>query len=686
MNKIRSEHLARAAYIYIRQSTPDQVQNNLESQRRQYGLSERARQLGWQEVVVIDDDLGRSGSGIKRPGFDKLLSALCQGGVGAIFSIEASRLARNGRDWHTLLEFCRLVDALLIDEDGVYDPREPNDRLLLGMKGTLSEMELSTFRQRSQAALDEKASRGELFTAVAVGYLRTGRDRIDRDPDLRVRQAIEIVFRKFREFHSARQVLLWLRQERIELPVSQYGNDGWCICWKLPVYHTILRFLTNPIYAGAYAYGRTKSITQIKEGRKHIVRGHPVSQPEWGILLNDHHEGYISWAEYQANQTLIGDNANMKGAMVRGAVKRGSALLSGLLLCGHCGRRLHVTYSGLGAGCVRYSCRGGNINHGESVCISFGGLRPDRQVCAEVLRRLQPLGIQASLEALKHSRTQDDERLQHKRLALEQATYEASRARRQYEAVDPANRLVAAELERRWNAALETQANLTRELEELQQTRPVSLSQDQQEELLSLGDDLPRLWGHPNASAETKKRILRAVLNEIVVKVDNGHIQMVLHWKGSDHTELTFIKNRSGQHRYQSDRELIDLVNELARVLSDAHMAGLLNRLGKRTAHGHAWTRNRVCVLRNDHNIPVYRDGERQERGELTLEECAHKLGVDTMTVARMIKRQQLSARQACKGAPWVIRETDLESQSVRLAIRSGPPTANEEQLSIEFQ
>lgn len=686
MNKIRSEHLAREAYVYIRQSTLDQVHNNLESQRRQYGLSERARQLGWQRVVVVDDDLGRSGSGIKRPGFDKLLSALCQGSVGAIFSIEASRLARNGRDWHTLLEFCRLVNALLIDEDGVYNPREPNDRLLLGMKGTLSEMELSTFRQRSQAALGEKASRGELFTAVAAGYLRTGRDRIDRDPDLRVRQAIEIVFRKFREFHSARQVLLWLRQERIELPVSQYGREGHSICWKLPVYHTILRFLTNPIYAGAYAYGRTKSVTQIKEGRKHIARGQPVSQAEWGILLNEHHEGYITWEEYQVNQTLIGDNANMKGAMVRGAVKRGRALLSGLLRCGHCGRRLHVAYSGLGAGCVRYSCRGGNLNHGESFCISFGGLRPDRQVCAEVLRRLQPLGIRASLEALEYGRAQDDERLRHKRLALEHATYEVSRARRQYEAVDPTNRLVAAELERRWNAALETQAHLTRELEEPQQACSMSLSQDQQEELLRLGDDLPRLWDHPNASVEIKKRIIRAVLNEIVVKVDNSHIQMVLHWKGSDHTELTFIKNRSGQHRYQSDRELIDLVSELARVLSDALMASLLNRLGKRTAHGHAWTRNRVCVFRNDHNLPAYRDGERQERGELTLDECAHRLGVNTLTIARMIKRQQLPARQACRGAPWVIRETDLELQSVRLAIRSSPPTASDEQLSLEFQ
>ena len=686
MNKISSEHLSRAAYVYVRQSTLDQVQNNLESQRLQYGLADRARELGWHEVVVVDDDLGRSASGIRRPGFEKLLSALCQGAVGAVFSIEASRLARNGRDWHTLLEFCRLVDALLIDENGIYNPREPNDRLLLGMKGTISEMELSTFRQRSQAALEQMAGRGELFTSIAVGYVRTAGNRIERDPDARVRQAIDLVFKKFTETHSVRQVLLWLRQERIEMPVIRHLEQKRCVHWKLPVYNTVLKLFTNPIYAGAYAHGRTKSVTRISNGRKQITRNCKVPLRDWRTLLKQHHEGYITWDEYESNQLLIAHNANMKGAMVRGSVKRGDALLAGLLRCGHCGRKLHVMYSGAGAGNVRYSCRGANVNHGEGVCISFGGLRPDAQVSAEVLHRLRPLGIKAALQAIELTRGQHNARVEHRRLALQQAEYEVVHARRQYDAVDPANRLVVSELERRWNLALETRARQLRELEEVQRTLPELPSESQRQELLRLGENLPLLWNHPNASAEIKKHILRAVLNEIVVKVDDGHIHMVLHWQGGDHTQLDFAKNKTGHHRFQTDRDVVDLVTELARVLSDAHIASLLNRLGKRTAHGHSWTRNRVCILRNDRNIAVYREGERLERGELTLEDCAKRLGMSTMSVARLIKRGQLAARQACRGAPWVVRESDLELASVRTGVHPGPSTANDGQLGIEFQ
>jgi DNA invertase Pin-like site-specific DNA recombinase len=257
MTKITPEHLARAAFIYVRQSTSDQVLNNHESRRRQYALVDRARALGWSAVEVIDDDLGRSGSGVARPGFEKLLAAICESRVGAVVSIEASRLARNGRDWHTLLEFCGLVGTLIVDEDGAYDPRHPNDRLLLGMKGTMSEMELSLFRQRSLEALKQKARRGELFLTVAVGYLKRSHDRIDKDPDRRVQEAIVLVFAKFAELQTVRQVHLWMRQERLPLPAVEYGPAGRKVVWKLPVYNTLHHMLTNPIYAGAYAFGRT---------------------------------------------------------------------------------------------------------------------------------------------------------------------------------------------------------------------------------------------------------------------------------------------------------------------------------------------------------------------------------------------------------------------------------------------
>src|SRR5438477_3334901 len=259
MTKITAEHLARTAYVYIRQSTSDQLVHNKESQRRQYALADRARQLGWIGVEIVDDDLGRSGGGVARPGFDRLIGAICAGDVGAVLAIEASRLARNGRDWHMLIEFCGLVATIIVDEDGIYDPRHPNDRLLLGMKGTMSELELSLFRQRSQEALRQKARRGALFLRVAAGYVKAGRDRIEKTPDQRVQDALKLVFSKFAEFQSARQVHVWLRDEGIALPAKSHDGEERCIVWKLPLYNTVHNILTNPVYAGAYAFGRTTS-------------------------------------------------------------------------------------------------------------------------------------------------------------------------------------------------------------------------------------------------------------------------------------------------------------------------------------------------------------------------------------------------------------------------------------------
>ena len=334
MSKITAEHLSRSAYVYIRQSTTDQLHHNHESRRRQYALAERARSLGWSDVVVIDDDLGVSGSGVARPGFERLLAAICCGTVGAVVAIEASRLARNGRDWHTLLDFCALVGSLILDEDGIYDPRSPNDRLLLGMKGTLSEMELSMLRQRSIEAIKLKAARGDLHTTVAIGYVRGTGDRIETDPDQRIREAIGWVFLKFAELRSVRQVLLWLRQESVELPCASYSPEGRIVTWKLPIYNTVLHILNNPVYAGAYVFGRTESRVRIHEGRKHVVRGIRRSREKWSVLLTEHHEGYITWETYERNQQVIADNANMKGEMVRGAPRQGEALLAGLLRCG----------------------------------------------------------------------------------------------------------------------------------------------------------------------------------------------------------------------------------------------------------------------------------------------------------------------------------------------------------------
>jgi DNA invertase Pin-like site-specific DNA recombinase len=460
MSKISAEHLSRRAIVYIRQSTPEQVANNLESQRRQYGLADRARQLGWQDVTVIDEDLGRSGSGVARPGFEKLLAAICVGDIGAVVAIEASRLARNGRDWHTLLEFCGLLSTLIVDEDTVYDPRQPNDRLLLGMKGTMSEMELSVLRQRAHEAKKLKASRGELFMTIAVGYRRVANeDRIEKEPDRRVQHAIELVFRKFAELHSARQVHRWLRQESITLPTTGYGPEGRHIVWKLPTYSRVLLVLTNPVYAGAYSYGRTTQRLRLEEGRKRIVRGHKQAREEWSVLLLDHHEGYISWEQYERNLRLIADNANSKGLMVRRAVRPGASLLNGILRCGRCGRKMRVSYAKRNS---RYYCQGASQTDGGKMCISFGAARVDQAVSAAVLEQLQPLGVQAAISAIDARDGDADDARRHVELALEQARYESSRARRQYDAVDPEYRIVAAELERSWNERLLAVGNLRR--------------------------------------------------------------------------------------------------------------------------------------------------------------------------------------------------------------------------------
>lgn len=661
------------------------MRDNLESQRRQYGLAERARALGWEQIEVIDDDLGRSGSGSHRPGFERLLAALCEGKVGAVFCIEASRLARNGRDWHTLLEFCRLVETLIVDEDGIYDPRQPNDRLLLGLKGTLSEMELSTLLQRSREALIQKARRGELFTTVAIGYVRAPNNRIEIDPDRRIRDAIGLVFLKFREFGSARQVLVWMRQEHIELPTAVYVETGRSVAWRLPIYNMIHHILSNPVYGGAYVYGRTKTTTRIENGRKRSFAGNHVAQKDWQVLISDHHEGYIDWDEYQANQRQITHNAAMKGSMVRGPARSGGALLPGLLRCGHCGRKLHVTYGGAAGQCLRYACQGALINHGTDRCISFGGLKAERLFEEELLHRLEPLGLQAALIAIDRQMKSGDEQLKQKELSLEQARFEVARARRQYDACDPDNRLVAAELERRWNETLKTYSILEQELQALRSNRPAPLSDSARRTLLQLGEDLPALWNHPRSAPQLKKRIARTLVHEIVVKKEGERISMFLHWQGGDHTKLEFMKNKPGKHRHASSDDVISLVLELARVQPDRGIVAILNRLGQRTGLGHTWTEARVCAFRHNHKISVYKEGERLMRGELTLEETAKMLEIGKHSVRHMLESKVLPARQACPGAPWIIQRDVVERMAATIKHRS-PRPENADQISLKLQ
>ena len=674
MNKITPEHLARSAYVYVRQSTGDQLLNNPESRRRQYALETRARSLGWENVIVIDDDLGRSGSGQLRPGFERLLAAICAGTAGAVLAIEASRLARNGRDWHTLLEFCALVNTLIIDEDGIHDPRLVNDRLLLGLKGTFSELELSMFRQRSREALRLKAARGELHTTVAIGYRRSANDRLEQDPDRRIRETLSLVFRKFAEIGSVRQLVLWLRQERIELPIAIHGPQGRTVQWRLPKYHTVHRLLTNPVYAGAYVFGRTVTQARFEGGRKVVTHGIARRREEWEVLIRDHHDGYITWEAYDRNQTVIAGNANMKGAMVPGSVRNGGGLLVGLLRCGHCGRKLKVHHNERHG--ARYVCNTEIGNLSNRNCIAFSNMRIDATVSAEVLHAISPLAIEAALQLIADYEQAGAERLRQSELALQQARYEETYARRQYDAIDPDNRLVAGELERRWNERLAAVARLEEQIENLRREQPRVLRDDERTMLLALADDLPRVWNHPAASPQIRKRILRTVLKEIVVTIEGDRLCLMVHWLGGDHTRLEVVKNRIGQNRFKTNMETVQLIRELARLLPDHSIAPVLNRLGIRSARGHSWTQLSVRNFRGTHQIAVYREGERAQRHELILHEAASRLGINKMTVIRLIRDGILPGRQVCAGAPYVIREDDLDRPAVRRAIRNGRPVS----------
>jgi DNA invertase Pin-like site-specific DNA recombinase len=687
MSKITAEHLQRNACVYIRQSTPDQLLHNRESQRRQYALADRAQQLGWTTVEIIDDDLGRSGAGIVRPGFERLLAAICAGRVGAVFAIEASRLARNGRDWHTLIEFCGLVGAILVDEDGIYNPRHPNDRLLLGMKGTMSELELSLFRQRSQAALRQMARRGALVLTVAAGYVKVGRDRIEKSPDRRVQEAIQLVFTKFAEFQSVRQVYIWFRDEGIELPATKSRRgEAHGVVWRLPPYNIVHEILTNPIYAGAYAFGRTTSRISVVDGRKRVRRGVHQPMDKWDVLIKDHHAAYISWDEFERNLKTIANNATrMSSALARGAVRQGELLLSGLLRCGHCGRKFHVHYGGGKPG--RYNCDGAVMHHGTKRCISVSGLSIDATIAKEVLRVLKPLGMEASVKAIEAQSSETTVAQRQLELSLQQARYEVAHARRQYDAVDPANRLVAGELERRWNETLQAVAKIENDIATMIARRPPPLGEAERDQLIALGADLERAWLHPGATAATRKRILRTALTEVIVRRDGAIIHAVLHWQGGDHTELRVEQrlNAAGRPNPRVPDDTIALMRELARLMPDRQIARLLNRIGVGTGHGHAWTQQRVCNFRYHHEIARYCDGEWAERGEITLEEAAKIVGVCNMTALRMLRRGDIKGRQVCPGAPWVIKIADLTGFNDRKG--SNPPlTPNPHQQAFDFQ
>lgn len=666
--KLTIELLKRRAIVYIRQSSPGQVVHNLESQRRQYGLADHARQLGFREVQIIDEDLGRSGSGkVERPGFECLVAEVCSGEVGAVLCIEASRLARNGRDWHHLIELCGLVRTVVIDPDGIYDPCLLNDRLLLGLKGTMSEFELNLLRQRSLEAIRQKARRGELQFRLPVGYRWTPSGKIEVDPDRRVRQAVELIFQKAAELGSARQALLWFRREKVSLP--KMDGPGQEITWKLPVYNSLWRVLRNPMYAGAYAFGKTESRTKVVDGRARKTEGHLKPIETWMVLLRDHHAGYISWEQFERNQTMLDDNAHMKSRMEPKAGRGGRSLLAGLLRCRRCGRMLHVTYSGTHSDVPRYHCRGAQINHGEDWCISFGGLGPDRAVAGEILKAVEGNAVEAALEAATRVAEQQQQRRQAWSLELEQARYEAHLAARRYEAVDPDNRLVAAELEARWNVALQTVAELEARLRKEEVSNQAARIPDR-ETLRNLAHDLVDVWNLPATDMRLKQRIVRILISEIVAEVDqeNQQIVLLIHWIGGQHSESRIKKNATGKHSRCTSLEAIEIIRRMAGKFPDDQIAATLNRLGLKTGAGNTWREGNIRTVRSYHQLPAC-TAMQCLRSTLTMEEASMRLAVSHKIVRRLIEAGKIPATQVVPCAPWEISAEAIASEAVLMEI-----------------
>jgi len=663
--KITAEHLQRGAVVYVRQSSMGQVLEHTESQRRQYALAETARSMGFVNVTTIDDDLGRSGSGlVDRPGFQRLVASVCSGSIGAVFCIEASRLARNGRDWHHLIDLCALVGALVIDSDGVYEPRQTNDRLLLGLKGTMSEYELSLLQQRGLAARDSKAKRGELRFRLPPGYCWNELGRMDADPDARIGEAIKLVFRKFRELGTARRVLTWIHESDVQLPVLELGRAH--VTWKSPRYQNVLSLLRNPLYAGAYVFGRTGIRTRIVDGRARKTIGHKKPRDAWSVLIRDHHSGYITWAEYEKNQTMLTENAHRKKGAGRKSGRGGRALLTGLVRCARCARKMRVLYER--GHSYRYQCLGAYPDGAAKRCIGIGGMRIDRALVAQLLDAVAPHAIDAAIEAAGRAARADDDVRDALRRQLEEASYEASLAARRHGAVDPDKRLVARELEARWEAAIASVKQIEERIAQLD-AKPASSSPIDRAALLSLAHDLHAAWNAPTADAATKQRIVRILVHEILLDLDgaSNDVLVTIHWTGGRHTEIRVPRVRARRHEEDSRPSAVEVMRKIASQFSDRDMSATMNRM--RCAAATPWTTERVRELRVRLGISPFDPGA--VRADLiSINEASRRLSISVDAVRVLIRDGMLVGVQAMPSAPWRIPATQLGSETVRLGVQ----------------
>ena len=687
-DKIKSQHLGRKAILYVRQSTAYQVENNLESQKLQYAMEAHLRTLGWGHIEIIDEDLGRSAGGtVTRTGFERMVAQVCLGEVGAVSARELSRFARNSRDWQQLVEVCRIVDTLLIDQEAIYSPRQSNDRLLLGLKGTLSEYELDLLRQRAQEARTQKARRGEFVSNTPIGFVKSEERVLEKDPDERIRRSIELVFTKFLEFGSARQVLMWFMEHELTIPARTMGGD---VHWRRPAYGNVYRILTNPIYGGAYAYGKTESLVQYESGQSKS-RTRRRDRDRWVALIPGAHEGYVDWEKFERIQNMIRYN-RFGGAEPSGAARRGSGLLGGVLRCRRCGRMLRVYYKGDEGNFVRYACSRVELDTKEARCIAFSGTTVDASVARELVRVVQPAAIEAAVLASEQEAEAQSEVVAALRRDLEATSYRVLRAQRQYEATDPDNRLVARELERRWNLALEEkQAIELRIAEECGTASPNGAGT--LEEFQTLASDLETVWNDERTDERTKKRLLRALIREIVVDVDeqNSEVVLVIHWKGGVHTPLRVPRRCRGQRSTQTPKDVIAAVRSLSRIYNDQMIAGVLNRAKLYTGHGNFWSRALITSLRHRNGIDCHDERRQIEQGWINLSEAAQLLGTTRNTLREAIERGDITAERPIACGPWILNKQSLHNDAAEKFIKRvrattrHPTIADSKQRSLDL-